>query len=196
MKVCRQVFVSVFSGLLIFVFTALPLRAAEGESQDPVASTMGVFFRWLNFAIVFGGIAYLISKYGAKLFRDNAKSIAADITQASEAKAKADAELHEVEIKISHLSRDVEALKEEAAVETRVETARLRETAQIEIEKIKQAAQVELVAAERAARQELRGLAATVAVERAGVVVKSRMTPEIRARLFRTFLGEIGGGKN
>jgi F0F1-type ATP synthase membrane subunit b/b' len=196
MKVCRQVLVSVFSGLFIFVLTALPLRAAEGDSQDPVASTMGVFFRWLNFAIVFGGIVYLVSKYGGAFFRDNAKAIAADISKASEAKAKADAELHEVESKISHLPQDVELLREEAEVETKVETARLRESTQIEVEKIKQAAQVELLAAERAARQELRGVAATVAVERAGVEVKSRMTPEIRARLFRTFLGEIGGSKN
>jgi F0F1-type ATP synthase membrane subunit b/b' len=196
MKICRRVLFPAFTGLLIFVLTTIPVLAAEAADQDPVATTMGVFFRWLNFAIVFGGIAYLISKKGGAFFGANAKAIAAKITEATATKASADAELHEVQAKIVNLDREVMMMWEEAAREAAIEAARLRESARVEIEKIKQAAQVELIASERAARQELRGVAASLAVQRAGVVVSSRMTPDIRARLFRTFLGEIGGSKN
>ncbi len=135
MRFCRRVLVPAVSGLLIFFITNIPVVAAEGEVQDPVDATMGVFFKWLNFAIVFGGIAYLISKYGGSLFRQNAKAISAKITEATAAKASADAELHEVQAKITNLDREVAGMREDAAREATVEAARLRESTRVEIEK-------------------------------------------------------------
>jgi F-type H+-transporting ATPase subunit b len=196
MRYCRGVLLPALTPFLILFVAAVPAFAAEGEAQDPVATTMGVSFRWLNFAIVFGGFAYLISKHGGTFFRKNAATIAAKITEATAEKDKAVAEMREVQAKLSNLDRDVAALREEASREAAVESARLRESAKVEIEKIEQAAKVEMVAAERAARQELRGVAASLAVQRARVVVNSRMTPDIRTRLFHKFLGEIGGSKN
>jgi F0F1-type ATP synthase membrane subunit b/b' len=64
------------------------------------------------------------------------------------------------------------------------------------MEKIRQAARGELVAAERAAQQELRVIAASMAVERAGSLVSSRLNTEIRGRIFHAFLGELGRGAN
>jgi len=79
MNTCRR-FLALASGiLLIFFFMALPVLAAEGAEPDPAESTTGLIFRWLNFLIVFGGIAYLIAKYGGAFFRGNAKEIAASI---------------------------------------------------------------------------------------------------------------------
>ena len=65
-----------------------------------------------------------------------------------------------------------------------------------EIEKIKLAARAELAASERAAQQQLREAAASMAVERAGALVNSRMNGEVRAKLFHSFLGELGRSAN
>ena len=53
--------------------TALPALAQEQSAPDPADSLAGTIFRWLNFALVFGGIVYLIRKVGAPYFRENAE---------------------------------------------------------------------------------------------------------------------------
>jgi F0F1-type ATP synthase membrane subunit b/b' len=182
--------------LLIFFLAALPALAAEAAEEDPAASTAGLIFRWLNFILVFGGIGYLIAKHGGAFFRANAKAIAASITEATAAKAEADRELHAVEIKIARFDQEVADLREAARRDSAAEAERLRASGRAEIEKISQAGRGELAAAERAAQQELRSIAASMAVERAGALVSSRMNREIRARIFHSFLGELGRSAN
>jgi F-type H+-transporting ATPase subunit b len=196
MKSRRRALLLSAGGLLIFFLTALPVPAAEAAGEDPAASTTGLIFRWLNFILVLGGIAYLIARYGGAFFRANAKTIAASITEAQAAKAEADRELHEVEAKIGRLDQEVAELREAARRDSTAEAERLRASGRAEMEKIAQAARGELHAAERAAQQELRALAASMAVERAGTLVSSRMDGKMRSRIFRSFLGELGRSAN
>ena len=181
--------------LLVFLF-ALPVLASEATEEDPAASATGTVFRWLNFLLVFGAAGYLLRKYGRPFFRANAKAIAASITEASAAKAEADRELREAEARVAHFDQELAGLREAARRESAAEAERLRASGRTEIEKINQAARAELAAAERAAHQELRALAASMAVERAGVLMSSRMTPETRARMFQAFLGVLGRNTN
>ena len=57
----------------MLAWTALPALAQEQSAPDPADSLAGTIFRWLNFALVVGGIAYLIRKVGAPYFRENAR---------------------------------------------------------------------------------------------------------------------------
>ncbi len=196
MKSWRRAIRLFASGLVIFILTALPALAGEASPEDPAAASAGLIFRWLNFILVFGGIGYLIAKRGGAFFRANAKAIAASITEAQAAKAEADRELREVETKIARLDQEVAELREAARRDSAAEAERLRASGRAEIEKISQAARGELAASERAAQQELRALAASMAVERAGTLLSSRMNGEIRARIFRAFLGELGRRAN
>jgi F-type H+-transporting ATPase subunit b len=194
MKVFRGFLVFASGLFLIFFFMVLPVLAAEGAEPDPTESTAGLIFRWLNFLIVFGGIGYVIAKRGGAFFRGNAKEIAANIVEATAAKAEADRELHEVETKIARLDHDVAELREEARRNWIAESERLRASGVAEIEKINQAARGELAASERAAQQQVREIAASMAVERAAALVSSMMNTEIRARMFQSFLSELGRG--
>jgi F-type H+-transporting ATPase subunit b len=194
MKSFRRFFSFTSSLLLIFFFMALPALAAEGAEPDPADTTTGLIFRWLNFLIVFGGIAYLIAKHGGAFFRGNAKEIAASIVEATAVKAEADRELREVEVKVARLDQDVAELREEARRNWAAESERLHASGLAEIEKINLAARAELAASERAAQQQVREIAASMAVERAAALVGSMMNTEIRARMFQSFLGELGKG--
>jgi F0F1-type ATP synthase membrane subunit b/b' len=179
---------------LIFLFLTIPALAAEGGEPDPADSPAGVIFRWLNFLVVFGGLAFLIAKYGGSFFRGNAKEIAASIVQASAAKAEADRELHEVVLKVEHLDQDVAEMRAQARRDWDAESERLAASAKAEIEKIGHAAREELAASERAAQQEVREIAASLAVERAAALVGSKMNADVRARMFQSFISEIGKG--
>ena len=193
--------------LLMISAAALPVLAQEGvqeavheaaEEAGPEAaanSTTGLIFRWLNFALVAGGIGWAAKK-GSSFFRANAKAIASSIVEASAAKAEADRDLAAIEAKISALDREVAAMKEEARRESAAEARRLEASGAAESAKIKQASQAELAAAERAARQELRALAASLAVERAGVLLADRMNADSRAKIFNQFVGELSRSVN
>jgi F-type H+-transporting ATPase subunit b len=196
MKTFRR-FLAFASGVfLIFLWNALPAFAEEGAAPDPADSPVGIIFRWLNFIIVFGAIAYLIAKHGGAFFRGNAKEISASIVEATAAKAEADRELHEVEARIAHLDRDVADMRAEAQRNWAAESERLSASGQAEIEKIALAAREELAASERAAQHQVREIAASMAVERAAVLMSARMNAEVRARMFQSFLGELGRGSN
>jgi F-type H+-transporting ATPase subunit b len=196
MKTLRRFLRLASSALLIFFFTALPVLAEEGAKPDPAESSTGLLFRWLNFLIVIGGIAYLIAKYGGSFFRGNAKAISASIREATAVKVEADRELREVETKIARLDRDVAEMREEAGRNWAAESERLNTSAQAEIEKIAHAAREELAASERAAQQQVREMAASLAVERAAALVSSMMNAEVRSRMFQSFLGELGRRAN
>lgn len=177
--------------LLITFFLVIPVLAADGAEPDPAESVTGLIFRWLNFAIVFGGIGYLVAKNGGAFFRSNAKEIAARIVESTAAKAEVLRELHEVEVKIARLDQDVAEMRVEAQRNWAAEAERLRSSAQAEIEKIAHAAREELAASERAAQQEVREIAASMAVQRAAALVSSKMNAEIRAKMFQSFLSEL-----
>ena len=194
MKSFRRFFAFASSAILIFFFTGLPALAAEGAAPDPAESTTGLIFRWLNFLIVFGGIGYLIAKQGGAFFRGNAKEIAASIVEATATKAEADRELRVVETKIARLDQDVAEMREEARRNWAAEAERLYASGLAEIEKVNLAARAELAASERAAQQQVREIAASLAVERAAALVSSKMNAEIRARMFQSFLSELGKG--
>ncbi len=194
MKSFRRFPAFAIGAVLIFFFAALPVLAEESAQPDPADSPAGLVFRWLNFLIVFGGIAYLVAKHGGSFFRGNAKEIAANIHEAAAVKEEADRELRAVEVKISHLDQDVTDMRAEAARNWAAESERLRASGAAEIEKINLAARAELAASERAAQQELRESAAAMAVDRAAALVSSMMNTETRARMFQSFLSELGKG--
>ena len=84
MKCFRRI-LTFFPGILMMFFAAHSAFAAEGAAPDPADSPVGAIFRWLNFLIIFGGIAFLIAKHGSSFFQSNAKSIAASIHEATAA---------------------------------------------------------------------------------------------------------------
>ncbi|HET6143933.1 MAG TPA: ATP synthase F0 subunit B [Candidatus Acidoferrales bacterium] len=196
MITCRR-YLSLASGvLLLSFFMAYPAFAQESAKQDPADSPIGMIFRWLNFLIVFGAISFLIAKHGGAFFSSNAKEISASIVEASAVKAEADRELAQAQAKTENLNNDLEKLRQEAQQNWTAEKERLRASSVAEIEKINQAAVAEMAASERAAQQQLRHVAAALSVERAAALVTSRMNPEIRSKMFQSFLAKLERGSN
>jgi F-type H+-transporting ATPase subunit b len=187
----RAFFIS--AALLATACIALPAMAEDSASSGQAAT--GEVFRWLNFILVFGGAAFLIAKNGGAFFRGNAQAIAADIHEASAAKAEAERELREVQSKLAGVNGEIAQLRQQAERDAVAEEERLRASGRAEIDKINHAAQAELAATERVAEQELRALAASIAVERAAALLQAEMTPEARTRMFHAFLHEIGRGQ-
>ncbi len=183
-----QIFVSASAGILL---AALPMAAQE-NAPSPADMPVGLVFRWLNFALVFGGLAYLIGKFGGPYFRGNAESIAGAIREATEAHAAAERELKEAEAQLAGLDLEVQDMRRAAVKESAAETQRIRELARTEAEKIEQAAKAEIESSERYARHELRAMTAAIATQQAAAMLQAQITPATQAALFRSFVIELG----
>jgi F-type H+-transporting ATPase subunit b len=178
-----------FLVLLLFL-TAAPALAQEGDAS-PADTPIGWTFRWLNFAIVFGAIAYFAVKHGGPYFRANAEEIARKIDEGARAREAAEKEKKEVEAKLANLPNEISQMRAEAKRDMEGEAQRLRALALEEAKKIEKAALAEIAAAERAARLELKALAARMAVDRAEALLRQELTPTAEQRLFQTFVAEL-----
>jgi F-type H+-transporting ATPase subunit b len=179
-----------FLSLFLFVIV-LPILAEEREKPPPTESGMGLVFRWLNFAIVFGVIAFVAVKWGGPYFRAKAEETAGKIAEGARAREAAERQKEEIRRKLAGLEDEVKRLRAEAKRDAEAEAKRVRELARAEAGKIEQAAQLEIEAAGRAAHLELKALAARLAVERAGALLAKEMTPQAETALFRTFVAEL-----
>jgi F-type H+-transporting ATPase subunit b len=177
--------------LIIFLALAtVPVFAQEGEAS-PADSTTGWVFRWLNFALVFGAIAYGVVKYAAPAFRGQAEEISRKIAEGARAREAAERQRAEILTKLAGLEREIERLRVDAKRDAEAEAQRLRDLGRAEAEKIELAARAEIGAATRAGRMELKALGARFAVERAEVLLRQELAPKSEAALVRTFIAEL-----
>jgi F0F1-type ATP synthase membrane subunit b/b' len=184
----RQIAVTL---LIAVACTALPALAQEQSAPDPADSTAGTIFKWLNFVVVFGGIAYLIRKVGAPYFRQNAQSIGQSIRQAADERTRAQQQLNEVTQKIAGIDSEIREMRKAAQSESASQAENIRALAKSEVDRIGQAARAEITANERAAAEELRAATARLAIEQASDLVRVRMVPTAEAGIFRSFVREL-----
>ena len=177
--------------------SAILLAAAPAFAQEAATdSPAGHAFRWLNFAIVFALLAYAIVKYGAPGFRNRASQISEKIAEGARARETAESQRREIRDKVANLQSEIEQLRVQGRRDAEDEARRLRDAARGESEKIEQAARTEIEAAARAGRLELKALGARLSVQLAEAILRQELTPPAEAKLFRSFVGELGRNVN
>jgi len=181
--------------LFVSFFAVLNARAAE-EAGHAAAERATEIFKWINFAIVAGALGWLFGKVLPAVFRKNADSISSAITKATNAKAAADAQLHEAETRLANLQKEVADLRATSEQEAAAEVARIRSATQSDAQKIAAAAKAEIEAAERAARLELKALAANLAVDGAESLLVKQLTPQAQESLIGSFVKSLEGRPN
>ncbi|HEY6944584.1 MAG TPA: hypothetical protein VI431_05535 [Candidatus Acidoferrum sp.] len=194
MKARRQILA--FAGAAFAaLFLTLNAHAAE-ETGAAGAETATEIFKWINFAVVAGALLWVCLKKAPSFFRGRAEVISSAITKAGSAKAAADAQLSEAEMKLAHLEKEVAELRGFAEREAVAEVERIRTATRSDIEKIAAAAKAEIEAAERAARLELKALAAKLAVEGAESLLTKQLTAQAQAGLISNFVKSLEGMSN
>lgn len=184
---CTSVFV-------IFLCGALSAHAAEEGAA--AAERASEIFKWINFAIVTALIIWVFGKKLPPIFRKNADKISSAITSATAAKAAADAQVREAEMKLARLQQEVADLRAMAEREGGSEAERIRALAKSDAEKISAAARAEIEAAERAARLELKAIAAKLAVDGAESLLAKQLTAETQESLVTAFVKSLEGRPN
>ena len=185
----------VASAIVVAFFAALSAHAAEEGGNTPTERANEIF-KWINFAIVAGLIAWVFLKLTPPFFRKNAENINSAITKATAAKAEANRQLREAEQKLAGLEQEVAQLRATAQREAAAEAERLRAITQSDIQKVGLASKAEIEAAERAARLELKVIAANLAVDGAQSLLVKELTPKAQESLVAAFVKSLEGRPN
>lgn len=191
----RRLLLSAAFFLLLFG-GASSVRAAEGKEGVSPNEGITEVFKWINFAIVVGGLAYTCVKWGPAFFRGRAEKIGAAITQAAAVKAEADRQLQDAQTRLRGIDQEVGSLRIAAGRDAVAEAERVRAITRGEIEKVHFAASAEIEAAERAARMELKALAAKLAVDGAESLLAKQLTPKAQEALVNAFVLNLAGRPN
>lgn len=151
----------------------------------------GIAWKWANFAILAGGLGYLISKNAGPFFAARTQQIRKDMVDSGEARRQADARAAEVDRRLAALDAEIAALRAESQREAQAETERLARHTAAEIAKIQAHAEQEIVSAGKAARTELKRYSAGLAIGLAGQRLRDRMNPETQQALVRGFVRDL-----
>src|SRR6202167_6628639 len=103
--------------LLLFLKSPAPAQPHESEAQR-VAESSGVtergpnvFWGWINFILLAGGLGYLIKKHGGPYFAQRSEQIRKGMVDAERARAEADAKVAEVDRRLANLAAEIESLR-------------------------------------------------------------------------------------
>ncbi len=188
--------VALATGVLLVLFLAVVGAQAAEEGGHAATERATGIFKWINFAIVASVIVWVFGKLLPPVFRKRAEAVSSAITNATSAKAAADAQLRDAETRLANLQKEVAELRAFAERESAAEVERLRAATQSDVQKIAVAVKAEVEAAERAARLELKALAANLAVDGAESLLVKQLTPKAQESLISNFVKSLEGRPN
>jgi F-type H+-transporting ATPase subunit b len=178
-------------------------RAAEASSEAGAHEEKepSEIWKWANFALLAGGLGYLVAKNAPAFFAARSKKIVEDMTAARKLGEEAEARVADVERRLANLESEIVVMRGQSQAQIAAETGRLQAHAAAEIVKIQALAQREIESAGKAARMELRRFTARLAVDLAQRRIEAGMTQETQDGLVRGFVHDLGNppsgaGKN
>jgi F-type H+-transporting ATPase subunit b len=168
----------------------LAQHSSEGGEQGGGASNQ-IWWKWANFAILAGGLGYLVYKKGGAFFVARSEAIRKGIEEADHLRREAEQRVAEMEGRLKNLEQEVEELRTKARDEMAAENERLRCETEASLKKVRQQADQEIASAVKAARDEVRMHAAELAVDLAAGKIRAALTPKIDESLALAFLDSL-----
>lgn len=162
--------------------------AHHGEGGDPELP-----WKVANFAVLAGGLGYLIYKHAGGFFRSRTAEIRRGLEEAARLKADAEARYAEMEQRLAQLGSQIETLRTQAREESRAEAERVRQETAREIAKAQAQSSQDIESAAKTARNELRAYAASLAVGLAERKIREQLTPGSDDILIHAMLNDING---
>lgn len=183
-------------------------REAAGEGDENAAFKQSGSIQWLarhtglsvnsafwlavlfNFGVVAAAIAWASKKFLPSMFRDRTVSIQKAMEEARKASADANRRLAEIELRLSRLGDEIDAMRSTGEQEARAEEERIHEAAEEDKRRIIESAEQEITAAAKQARRELTAYAADLAVS----LAKKQIDVDAGTdqQLVRSFADQLG----
>ncbi len=180
---------------LTLTFAALLMAAAleaAGQPKNPEEESDRLLpWKVANFALLAGGLGYVIYKKGGPFFAARTESIRRGLDDAARASREAQERYAEMERRLAGLGAEIEKMKTKTLDEAGAEAERMRAESERALQKIREQTEQEIAAGGKAARQELRAYAADLAVSLAERRIRERLTPDSESALLGAMLKDL-----
>ena len=161
---------------------------AHGESLGSLIS------RLANFAILAGGLWYLLRSPVGNYLNARSQQIRQGLQDAAEMKTNAARQVEEINARMKTLPAELDALRARGAEEIAAESGRIKHLAEVERQRVVEQAQREIDLQLQAARRDLTRHAAELAVGVAASQLKSGMTAADQQQLVDRYVSDVGAG--
>jgi len=170
---------------------ALTVQArAEGGEPEHAA-----VFKWINFAILAGGLAYLLRKPLGEFFAQRSAGIQQSLEEGRKALEAAQVQLQAVEEKLQHFEAEMANFRAGALREMEQERERLRQATAQEAAKMLESVRAQMETAGKQASVELKLYAAELAVVLAQKVISERLDATSQQQLVSRFITGLQAGR-
>jgi len=154
-------------------------------------SPLQVVFKWANFVILFGSLAFLLKKPMGDFFRTRQNDIAGGLKRAEDAQSSAQARMDEIERRLAHLSSDIAALRAETQKESLADRERVLADAKREVERVIEQSQQEIERVARTVEREIKEHVADLVIDRASNTLRTEMTQDDQKRIVVRFIEKL-----
>jgi F-type H+-transporting ATPase subunit b len=175
--------------LLLLVPLFLCAASAEESHRSPFMDYLG---KAVNFALLFGGLGFLLAKPLRAFLEARASRLKATMEEAEIARKEAEERLAAIRRRLEGLEQEADRVRKAGELDGRQERESILEQARRETEKLTVFAGQEIKHQGQEAARELRAYAAALAVSRARARIEERLTPELHSRLIDESIGDIG----
>ncbi len=180
--------------LLVLALALAPAFAAEegghGGMKEP-----SIWWKWANFAVLVGGLGYLVSKHAPAYFESRNKEIRGGLREARKLREESDARVADIERRVSRLGADMDAMREAAKHEMAAEAERIRLETEKILAKVQANAEQEIAAATKFALHDLKVYSADLAIQLAAARVRDHLNPATQDKLVTDFVGQLAAAK-
>lgn len=170
---------------LFLVFACAAFAAEGGEAKHEGGDQL--LQKWVNFAILAGGIGFIAVKAGGPAFKAKKQEILDGLSEGTRRAEAAAEKAAEIDRRMAGLQDEVAALRVKANVEMTAEAERIQQETVEQIAKVEHGAEADIATAAKAARQELKAYVADLALDLARQKVAAKMDDPTQAALVDRF---------
>ena len=164
---------------------------AEAAAEEEHGSVLDVVLRWLNAAVLFGGLGYLLRKPASEFFEARRQGILDGLGRAQRAQEESDRKLADIEARLTQLSADAAQIQEDAKASSEAERERIVADGRLEVGRAMEQSRAEIERLVRGFEQEIRAHMADLVIDGATERLRAQISEDAQRRIVRRFVNEI-----
>ena len=164
---------------------------AAAAGGDDHGSPLSIVWKWGNFILLFGGLAYYLRRPLREFLQTRARGIEEGLASGKRAQEEAEAKMSAIEAQLACLDEEIDGLKQQAARESEKERQRIIDSSQAEAERVVAMARREIEGLQRSAQMELKAHVARLAVDLAEERLRRDLEPSQNQRIISRFVRSL-----